>query len=392
MSRVASTASGRSRNRSRHLGRGLEPALGVLEEVEAHLVDAPAGAKAGEHVGDGAPVRPVHEDRVGRDEGHSGRPGGAHHPLFACVVRRRGQPSAEGEPHLSGEGRPPGGEERGEVRCRPVRRQHDEHHPLRCGEEVAGAERPVPAFPPASASAFVFGPGPGRLGSSAGPRSVLAPSPAPASLGPIRDSGPLPRFRLRFRRFRLRFPLPPPGPFPRSAAGTAARRRPGRTDRRARAGRPRDRASPRRTTSDPPRAPPRGPAPLRRACRGPRPRGPQDRGRRPAGPAPRDGRRPAGRSSSRSPPTPRSGRHSRRSPPGKRPEAGGPGGARRPPSGSSPSARPRPGRTSRPCGGRSAGGAGSPHPRRKPAEGPPDRAQGKSPCRNQRGGPGCRFR
>ena len=161
-----------------HLGRRLEPALGVLEKVEAHLVDAPAGAKAGEHVGDGVPVRPVHEDRVRRDKGHSGGPGGTHRLLFARIVRRRRQPPAEREPHLPGKGRSPGRQQRGEPRRRAVRGQHDQHHPLRRGEEVAGAEHPVPDFAFASASAF--DPLPAR---------ARAPVPAP---------GPSPRPRLGF--------------------------------------------------------------------------------------------------------------------------------------------------------------------------------------------------
>ena len=132
--------------KARHLGRRLEPALGILEKAEAHLVDAPAGAKAGEHVGDGVPVRPVHEDRVGRDEGDSGRSGGAYRLFFPCIVRRRRQPAPEREPHLPGKGRSPGGEERGEVRFRTVRRQHDQYHPPRRGEEIVGAEHPVPGF------------------------------------------------------------------------------------------------------------------------------------------------------------------------------------------------------------------------------------------------------
>ena len=136
-----------------HLGRRFEPALGILEEIETHLVDAPPGAKTGEHVGDGTPVRPVHEDRVGRNERHPGRPGRARRLSFPRIVRRRRQPAAKREPHLPGKGRTQRGQGRGEVRCRTLRRQRDQHHPFRRGEEIAGAQPPVPG------SVFGFAPG-----------------------------------------------------------------------------------------------------------------------------------------------------------------------------------------------------------------------------------------
>ena len=173
-----------------HLGRRLEPALGILEQVETHLVDAPPGAKTGEHVGDGTPARLVHEDRVGRDERHPGRPGGARHPFFRAAVRWRGEQTAKREPHLSGEGRSPRGEGPDEVRFRTDRRQHDERHPLRCGEEVPGADPPDPGSAFASALAFVPVPvsAPGLTSLAAdGLASVPASSPRPrlAPLPPL---------------------------------------------------------------------------------------------------------------------------------------------------------------------------------------------------------------
>ena len=164
-----------------HLLRGLEPALGVLEKVETHLVDAPSGAKAGEHIGDGTPVRPVHEDRVGRNEGHPGRAGRACRPLFARVVRRLRQQPAKREPDLPGKGRAPRSEERGKLRGRPVGRQHDQRHPLRRGEEIAGAEPLVPGS--VSGSAFGSAPALGFLPAPARSRASAAnPSPRRPSL------------------------------------------------------------------------------------------------------------------------------------------------------------------------------------------------------------------
>ena len=107
--------------------------------------------------------------------------GRARRPLFARVVRRLRQQPAKREPDLPGKGRAPRSEERGKLHGRPVGRQHDQRHPLRRGEEIAGAEPLVSGS--VFGSAFDSAPALGFLPAPARSRASAAnPSPRRSSL------------------------------------------------------------------------------------------------------------------------------------------------------------------------------------------------------------------